>query len=419
MSESSSASSTLLLVLALAALGLLVFGCFLVGGGLAVWMIGRPQGAAVPATATPMVVTATPTITPPPTATLIPTATPDLIARDVETQIYRQVYEKVSPSVVAVRVLDEDIAQEAGDDRKGIRPFFFSTSEGSGFVIDDQGHIITNHHVVEGAESIVVEFYDGTQAPAQVIGADPDTDLAVLKVDPAGFPLSPVTFGDIDELHVGDRLMVIGNPFGNANTLTTGIVSALGRRIDVPGTRYILPEIIQTDAAINPGNSGGPMLNARGEVVGVAFMIQSPTRSNSGIGFGIPAYLVQRVSQAIIETGAFAYPFLGIQGTTLSPFAAQALGLGVERGVLIEKVLPDSPADRAGLRGGEEVETIEGARFLVGGDVITAINGQPVQVFDDLLAYLGRYASPGDTVTLTIYRDGETLQVPLTLGSRP
>ncbi len=414
------------LLLALTAMGLFLFMCFLSMVGLAAWLLVSnpfqpaemaqepPAPPIVTATPIPLIVTATPT--PYAQATVAPSA--DLLAQDVETAIYTRVYQQVSPSVVAVHVLDEDMLGDAGEEH-AFKPYFFSTGEGSGFVISEEGYLITNHHVIEGAESIVVEFYDGVQAPAQVAGSDPDTDLAVLQVDPQGLNLKPVTFGSIDDLRVGDRLLVIGNPFGNVNTLTTGIVSALGRRLNIPDTSYSLPEVIQTDAAINPGNSGGPLLNARGEVVGVAFMIQSKNRNNSGIGFGIPAYLAQRVSQAIIEKGAFEYPFVGIRGVTLSPFAARALGLDVERGILIEEVLPGAPAEKAGLRGGDASRQIEGVTFVTGGDIIVAIDGRPVHVFDDLLAYLGRYTSPGDVITLTIVRDGDTLDIPLTLGVRP
>jgi 2-alkenal reductase len=182
---------------------------------------------------------------------------------------------------------------------------------------------------------------------------------------------------------------------------------------------YSLPEVIQTDAAINPGNSGGPMLDALGRVVGVAFMLQSETRSNSGIGFGIPSYFADRVSRSIIETGSFQHPYVGVRGVTLSPFAARAMDLDVDRGVLVQDVLPDTPAERAGLRGGEEEVTIEGMPFKLGGDVITAIEGRPVLNFDDLLAWLGRYGAPGDTITLTVHRDGEIMEIPLTLAPRP
>ncbi len=394
-----------LIAAALGVLALTVFMCFATVGGFFFWRF-----AAAPAS-NEIIETA---------AEQRPTPAAPIAAdaSDIETQIYTRVYQQVAPSVVSVQVLDEDLLGES-DDSEPLHPFFFSTGEGSGFVIDKAGHIITNKHVIEGAESVVVTFYDGLQAPAEIIGGDQNTDLAVIQVDPQGLDLRPVTFGDIDDLQVGDRLLVIGNPFGNANTLTTGIVSALGRLINLPESLYSLPEVIQTDAAINPGNSGGPMLNARGEVVGVTFMLQSKTRSNSGIGFGIPSYFARRVSQQIIETGAFRHPYIGIRGVTLSPFAARALGLQVDRGVLVEEALPDTPAAKAGLRGGKESKTIEGMTFKVGGDVITAIDDQPVLVFDDLLAHLGRYNAPGDTVILTVHRDGKTLKIPLTLAPRP
>ena len=401
-----SSSNLPLIAAGLGVLGLTTFLCFLAIGGFVVWRaVETPVSTEVELTAP----------TPPPQAT---PAAPALSQPDIETEINTRVYELAAPGVVAVQVLDEDLVgkrEGSGD----IHPYFLRTGEGSGFVIDEAGHIVTNNHVIEDAESVVVTFHDGVQAPAEIIGSDQNTDLAVLKVDPRGLNLRPLAFGNIDDLQVGDRLLVIGNPFGNANTLTTGIVSALGRLIDLPESVYSLPEVIQTDAAINPGNSGGPMLNASGQVVGVAFMLQSETRSNSGIGFGIPSYFAERVSKAIIETGAFQHPYVGIRGVTLSPFAARALKLDVDRGVLVQETLSDTPAEKAGLRGGGEEILIEGVPFKIGGDVITAIDDHPVRNFDDLLAYLGRYGAPGDTVILTVHRDGQTLKIPLTLGVRP
>ncbi len=394
-----SSSRPLVIIAVLAVLALSTFLCFLSIGSLILWK----------------------TVSAPDTAQMADAPTPETISHpdlsDVETVINTRVYEQVDPSVVAVQVLDEDVVRSQDSDE--LHPYFFRTGEGSGFVIDDAGHIVTNYHVIDGAESVVVTFYNGVQAPAEIVGGERDVDIAVLKVDPEGLDLRPVAFGDIDELRVGDRLLIIGNPFGNANTLTTGIVSALGRLINLPESMYSLPQVIQTDAAINPGNSGGPMLNARGEVVGVAFMLQSVTRTNSGIGFGIPAYFAQRVSQAIIKTGKFQHPYIGIRGVTLSPFAARALDLKVDRGVLVQAVLPGTPAEKAGLRGGEREVLIEGMPFTAGGDVITAIDGRPVRNFDDLLAYLGRYSAPGDVILLTIQRNGETMQISLTLAPRP
>jgi len=364
---------------------------------------------------------ATPSVVPTPRVErVLPTpAVPSetILPEDAETAIYTSVYERVNPSVVAVRVIDAALLNEAPD--PNIQPFFFNTGEGSGFVIDTAGHIVTNRHVILDAGRVAVQFYNGVQTTAEVIGADADTDIAVLKVDPRGLDLRPVTFGSIDDLRVGGRVLVIGNPFGNTNTLTTGIISALGRDLMLPESQFRLPEVIQTDAAINPGNSGGPMLNARGEVIGVAFMLQSSTNSNAGIGFGIPGYFVERVSRAIIAEGRYQHSWIGIRGNSLSPVLIEALDLDVQAGALVQEVIPDSPAAKAGLRGGGEDITIEGAPFRAGGDIIIAIDDQPVRVFEDLLAYLGRYGEPGREVVLTILRDGKTQQISVTLEPRP
>lgn len=344
-----------------------------------------------------------------------PTMPPIDASGDQETAIYTRVYEFANPSIVAVRTLDANASEQAPE----IEPFFFDTGEGSGFVIDTLGHIVTNRHVIEGAGKVVVQFADGAQAPAEIVGSDRDSDLAVLKIDPAGFDLRPLPLGDIDDLNVGSRVIVIGNPFGNANTLTTGIVSALGRQINLPNSQFTLPEVIQTDAAINPGNSGGPMLNADGEVIGVTFMMQSDSGVNSGIGFGIPAYFVERAAKAIIADGVYRHPWLGVRGQSLSPFVSRELELSVDRGVLVVEAIANGPAAKAGLQGGSEEVEVEGFPFTVGGDIITAIDDQPVTVFDDLLAYLSRYTEPGQQVMLTIVRDGEMMQVEITLEPRP
>lgn len=363
-----------------------------------------------PESAAPVLIP-TPDLTPQPTPSLPPLD----VTGDQETEIYTRVYEAANPSIVAVRTLDADTSSQAPD----IDPIFFGTSEGSGFVIDTLGDIVTNRHVVEGATKVAVQFSDGAVAPAEIVGVDRDSDLAVIKIDPAGFDLRPLPIGNVDDLKVGGRVMVIGNPFGNANTLTTGIISALGRQINLPDSQFILPEVIQTDAAINPGNSGGPMLNANGEVIGVTFMLQSETATNSGIGFGIPAYFVERVAKAIIANGVYEHPWLGVRGQSLSPFISRQLDLPVDRGVLVTEAIPDSPADKAGLKGGSDEVEVEGLPFTVGGDIITAIDGTPVSVFDDLLAYLSRYTEPGKQVVLTVVRDGKTVEFTVTLEPRP
>lgn len=392
----------------------LLFLCFLVvmAGAVAVpwFLLSSRQPAA--ATVAPAPRSETPPSAPQATPTPLP---PLESGRDLETEINIRVYEFANPGVVAVRVLDEDIAEQLPD----IQPFFFDTGEGSGFVLDEEGHIVTNRHVVLDARNVVVQFYDGIQAPATIVGTDRDSDLAVLKVDPEGLSLRPLPLGSMDDLKVGMRVLVIGNPFGNANTLTTGIVSALGRQIELPDSQFLLPEVIQTDAAINPGNSGGPILNDRGEVIGVAFMLQSATASSSGIGFGIPVYFVERVAKAIIATGKYEHPWLGVRGSSLSPFIVRELGLPVESGVLVAQAIPDGPAAKAGVRGGDRTVTIQGLDLVVGGDIIIAIDDRPIRLFDDLLAYLSRYTSPGQQVMLKVVRDGETLTIPVILGVRP
>ncbi|NOZ48429.1 MAG: PDZ domain-containing protein [Chloroflexi bacterium] len=395
---------------------LFVFCCFLfmVTGLVVVGVVNNtsPLEYSAPATARPELFLPTPVPSPTPVS-------PALVAPgvDIETEIYRSVYDRNNPSVVSVRIITQDILDQIPE--TDIQPFYYSSGEGSGFVIDTEGHIVTNRHVVSDASSVVVQFYDGILAPAEIVGMDRDTDLAVIKVDPQGLDLRPVVFGDIDTLHVGDRIIAIGNPFGNTNTLTTGIVSALGRQMELPDTDFLLPEVIQTDAAINPGNSGGPMLNAQGEVVGVTFMLQSSTRSNAGIGFGIPVYFVEHVSKALIEQGSYQHAYLGIRGNGLSPFEIRALGLDVKYGILIAEVIPGTPAAKAGLRGGDREVDVEGATFVMGGDIIQAINGQPIKTFDDLLAYLARYTRPGSEVTLSIFRDGKSVDVNVTLAARP
>jgi 2-alkenal reductase len=303
-------------------------------------------------------------------------------------------------------------------DPDGLLPF----SSGSGFVWDPEGHIVTNNHVVEGAEEVQITFSDGTVAVAEVVGVDPDSDLAVLRIDPLGYDLVPVRRGQMEDVAVGMRVAAIGNPFRLEGTLTSGIVSAIGRSIPARDN-FSIPDSIQTDAAINPGNSGGPLLNEQGEVIGVNAQIRSEGGSNSGVGFAIPINIVERVVPALITDGEYQHSYMGVSGGTLSPICAEELGVPHElRGAIVGQVLPDSPAERAGLRAGEEPTETHYPSICPlqrGGDIILAINDQPVTKFDDVLAYLQRTTSPGDTVTLTIWRNGETVQLDLTLAARP
>lgn len=344
---------------------------------------------------------------------------------DYETAVLVAIYEKVGPSVVNVDVLsfERNLPQQLIPPSSQIDPdTLIPQGQGSGFVWDTEGHIVTNAHVVDNADQVQITFTDGTVTIAEVIGMDRHSDLAVLKIDPTGYNLVPVLPGDLDQMKVGMRVAAIGNPFGFAGTLTSGIVSAIGRSI--PGlASFSIPESIQTDTAINPGNSGGPLLNERGEVIGVNAQIRSDARSNSGVGFAIPITIVERVIPVLIAEGRYEHSFIGISGNTFSPICAEGLGLDAGiRGAYVSSVLPGTPAAKGGLRGGDKEiqnDSIGICPTEAGGDLITAINDSPVTRFDDLLIYLERYTSPGDSVTLTVLRDGETIEVDVTLAPRP
>ncbi len=376
-----------------------------------------------------------------PATTPAPAAAPPAVVpaqgTDYETAVLMSIYEKVNPSVVNVTVLSRgdslnlpfpvpEITPESPDapppfelDPEDLIP----QSQGSGFVWDREGHIVTNAHVVQDADQVQVSFYDGTATVAEVVGIDLDSDLAVLRVDPEGYSLAPVELGNMDEVRVGARVAAIGNPFGYRGTLTSGIVSALGRSISSLRSPFNIPDAIQTDAAINPGNSGGPLLNEKGQVIGVNAQISSDRRANSGVGFAIPVSIVKRVIPALITEGRYEHSYIGIRGMTYNPICADDLDLPkTVRGAYVIEVLEDTPAARAGLRGGFEesgTHILELCPEVKGGDLILAFDDLPVTRFDDLLIYLARYTSPGDKVTLTLLRDGEEIQVGLTLAARP
>ncbi len=361
-------------------------------------------------------------------ATPAPSAQPVVInenVADYETAVLVAIYERVGPSVVNVDVLsfERNLPQQLLPPSAQIDPdTLIPQGQGSGFVWDLDGHIVTNAHVVDDADRVQVTFTDGTVTIAEVIGLDRHSDLAVLKIDPAGYNLVPVVPGDLDAMKVGMRVAAIGNPFGFEGTLTSGIVSAIGRSI--PGlASFSIPESIQTDAAINPGNSGGPLLNEKGEVIGVNAQIRTEAGSNSGVGFAIPITIVDRVIPVLIAEGSYEHSYIGISGNTFSPICAEGLGLDPEtRGAYVSLVLPGTPAARGGLRGGSteiQNDSIGICPSAAGGDLITAINDSPVEKFDDLLVFLERYTSPGDTVTLTVLRDGRTIEIDVTLAPRP
>jgi 2-alkenal reductase len=319
-------------------------------------------------------------------------------------------YQQVLPGVVAIRT---------------------NGSLGSGFVFDNEGHVITNQHVVEGASEVEIAFSSGFKAMGTVIGSDADADIAVIQVQNApAEQIHPLAMGDSSALNVGEQVVAIGNPFGLSGTMTLGIVSGLGRtqvaHVDPEsGGSFSTADIIQTDAAINPGNSGGPLFNLQGEVVGVnqsirtnAFDETTGTAVNSGVGFSISINLVKRIVPYLIRDGKYDYPYLGITSSSrLGLSEIEALGLNTYTGAYVLDVAQGGPADQAGIQGGTQPTNIQGLQ--AGGDVITAIDGQPVDTFDELLSYLTTNKSPGDTAVLTVLRDGQSMDITVTLGERP
>lgn len=327
-------------------------------------------------------------------------------------EILVKLYEEVNPGVVAIRVLTAS-----------------GQSLGSGFVFDKEGHIVTNYHVVEGTEDFEIDFSSGFKTRGELIGTDLDSDLAIIKVDAPSGELHPLRLGDSSQLKVGQAVVAIGNPFGLNGTMTSGIVSGLGRTLEsfreAPGgANFTAGDIIQTDAAINPGNSGGPLLNYAGEVIGVNRAIRTLNFTpgeepiNSGIGFAIAINIVKRVVPGLIEDGEYSYPYLGISSySDLGLFEQEALGLPQSTGAYVNTVTPGGPADKAGVIGGSEATDFPG--LLAGGDLIVAIDRQAIKSFNELLSYLINYKSPGDTVVLTVLRDGKELDLELTLEERP
>jgi 2-alkenal reductase len=334
------------------------------------------------------------------------------------------------PTAVDPAVIDSTLEALYLQVLPGVVSIQTGQSEGSGFVFDGDGHVVTNQHVVEGTSEVEVAFASGFKAYGTVIGSDTDADIAVIRVDAPADQLHPLAIGDSNTLNVGEQVVAIGNPFGLSGTMTLGIVSALGRtqnaHIDPEtGGSYSTADIIQTDAAINPGNSGGPLFNLKGEVVGInqsirtqAFNETTGNAVNSGVGFSISINLVKRIVPYLIRDGRYEYPYLGISSAReLNLAAIEALGLNTYTGAYVTQVTPGGPADQAGIRGGTQPTGL--GDLQAGGDVITAIDGQPVATFDDLLAYLTTNKSPGDTVVLTILREGQAMDVTITLGTRP
>jgi S1-C subfamily serine protease len=349
-----------------------------------------------------------------------PTAVPQGVidAADAEYLLLTNIYERLTPSVVNIEVT-------GGQDVHG------DSGRGSGFVHDLNGHIITNAHVVQDAQRIEVTFNDGYLAEAKIVGADVFSDVAVIKVTVDASHLYPVTFGDSDQIKVGQRAIVIGNPFGLASSMTVGIVSGLGRQLPsaemlsntvMPGFQN--PAIIQVDADINPGNSGGPLLNSRGEVIGINTAIRTDTGVSQGVGFAVPSRTIQRVAPQLMKEGRVNYPWIGI--TSLSaedglgvPALAEPLKLPVKAGVMIESVAPNSPAAKAGLKGGDRLTRVRGRDVCTGGDIIVAVNSKFITNMDQLLSYLVLETAPGDSVKLLVIRGPDTFEVPVLLEARP
>jgi S1-C subfamily serine protease len=340
------------------------------------------------------------------------------------------IYQQVSPSVVNIQVVSQSTAVTLNlpdgiptPDNQLPGPQV-QQSLGSGFIWDKQGHIITNNHVVEGATSIEVFFQDGTSYKAELVGADKDSDLAVLKIDAPAAVLFPVTIADSANVQVGDLAIAIGTPYGLEETMTVGIISALGRSLQVDNQAltgsYSIPDIIQTDAAINPGNSGGVLLNAQGQVVGVTAAIESPVQANVGIGFVIPSNIVSNVVPDLITNGTYEHAWLGLSGGNLLPDIAEAMNLDRnQRGILVASVVSGGPAEQAGLLGSSTQFDFQGTTIDIGGDVITAIEGTATPTFDDLVSYLASSTKPGQKVSLDIIRSGKAMTVDVTLGTRP
>lgn len=354
--------------------------------------------------------TAAPVVAAPVANTANVTAPPANVTNNIltssEEQALIDLYTRVNPSVVSIQV-----------------SFGVEGAQGSGFLYDADGHIVTNQHVVEGAQFIEVDFPSGLKTEGKVVGVDTDADLAVIKVDQVPDGVTPLPLADSNAVQVGQRAIAIGNPFGESGSMTLGIVSGKGRslsdnRSGASGSRFTSPDIIQTDAPINPGNSGGPLLNMNGEVIGINRAIASETGSGSGVGYAVPSNAVRQIVPLLISEGSFTYPYFGMSaGPEISLQAAKELGLAQAEGVYVVSVVPDGPSAQAGLRGDSATEG--DTRFRGDGDLIIAIDGQPVNVFEDLIAYINYNKRPGDPVTLTVLRGNDRTDLTVTLGERP
>src|SRR5579859_1378403 len=350
-------------------------------------------------------------------------------AADSDTVLFRGIYQKANPSVVSIDVRMTSGAGNSpsspfgGPGQQGLQPYVYAA--GSGFVYDTNGHIITNAHVVQGADRIEVTFTDQVTMMATAVGIDQDSDLAVLQVQGDASHYQPLTLSDSDQVAVGDRVAAIGNPFEYAGTMTQGIVSGVHRSVQgtettANGAGFQIPDAIQTDAAVNPGNSGGPLLDDQAEVIGITEQIASQVRQSSGVSFAIPSNIVKQIAETFISGGKVEHSWLGIAGTSLSLDSDQTLNLPAGmHGVYVDQVQSGSPAAQAGLKGSSAAVNNQSGTVAPGGDVIVAIDHQPVKQFDDLMGYLFTKTKVGQTVTLTIVRGGKQMDLQVTLQARP
>ena len=329
----------------------------------------------------------------------------NIILTESKTLSLIEIFEKSEPGVVRVNTQRNQTINDVG----GV---------GSGFVFDKKGHIITNAHVIEDSTKTVVTFLDGRSYNAEIIGIDQYTDIGVIKVNADLKLLQPLTLGDSSNLQVGEPITAIGNPFGLSGSMTSGIISQMGRLLP-SGSGYSIPDVIQTDAAINPGNSGGPLLNMRGDIVGINTAIQSTTGEFTGVGFAIPSQTVAKIVPTLISEGEYNHPWIGISGRDIDPDMANVLGLKDALGFLIITVVEDSPASEAGLIGSDKTIKVESREYPVGGDIILAVDGIDVRKIDDILIHLQRVKTVGDEMNLEILRDGRTTNITIVLQERP
>jgi len=339
-----------------------------------------------------------------PSGAVVDNETGVLMQEEADTLV--DLYNEVAPGVVNIQV----IVVQGGQ---------VGASAGSGFILDEQGHIVTNNHVVQGESNITVVFHNGFEARAEVVGTDDDSDLAIIRVDGLPDGVHPLELADSDAVQVGEWVVAIGNPFGLGSSLSVGVISAMGRTIDSGATPFSIPQAIQTDAAINPGNSGGPLMNLAGQVIGVnAQIATSGERANSGVGFAIPANVVRKIAPVLIAEGQYEWPFIGLRGDDVSLLVAEGNELESQEGAYIHIVTEGGPAQAAGIQGSTGSVEVDGFPVPVGGDVIVDVDGETITSFDDLLVTIANH-DVGDTVTLGVIRGGQRVEVDVTLQGRP